>query len=89
MRQRGYALFRIIFFLIILSIHDKRSSKKIAVARWQYSGTSQATVMGIVNGLGYNPALKRYWLIDARIDQPDQDGNKKYQPRGELYFVLF
>ena len=31
-----------------------------------------------VNCVYYNPELDRYWIIDARIYQPDQDGKKKY-----------
>ena len=27
----------------------------------------------------YNPELDRYWVIDARIYQPDEDGKKKYE----------
>jgi hypothetical protein len=62
------------------SLLDKSASKKIELARWQYSGTIHDTVMGIgiVNCLYYNPDLDRYWVIDARIYQPDQDGKKKY-----------
>ena len=77
--EQGYLLFED-------SVHDKSSSKKIEVARWQYSATSHATVMGIgiVNCLYYNPDLNRYWLINARIYQPDQDGKKKYQHLQEM-----
>ena len=48
---------------------DKSGSKKIELARWQYSGTTHDTVMGIgvVNCLYYNPELDRYWVIDVRI----------------------
>lgn len=62
------------------SVIDKSSSKKIELARWQYSGTTHETLMGIgiVNCVYYNPDLDRYWIIDARIYQPDQDGKKKY-----------
>ena len=63
------------------SVLDKSGSKKIELARWQYSGTEHDTVMGvgIVNCVYYNPELDRYWVIDARIYQPDQDGKKKYE----------
>jgi len=62
------------------SVIDKSGSKKIEIARWQYSGTTHQTVMGIgiVNCVYYNPELKKYWIIDARVYQPDQDGKKKY-----------
>lgn len=62
------------------SVLDKSYSKKIEIARWQYSGNTHQTVMGIgiVNCIYYNPELDRYWIIDARIYQPEQDGKKKY-----------
>ena len=51
------------------SVLDKSGSKKIELARWQYSGTEHGTVMGVgvVNCVYYNPELDRYWVIDARI----------------------
>jgi hypothetical protein len=69
--KRGYLLFDD-------SVLDKSGSKKIELARWQYSGTTHDTVMGIgvVNCLYYNPELDRYWIIDFRVYQPDQDGKK-------------
>ena len=72
--KRGYLLFDD-------SVLDKSGSKKIELARWQYSGTTHDTVMGIgvVNCIYYNPELDRYWVIDFRIYQPDQDGKKKYE----------
>ena len=72
--KNGYLLFDDL-------VLDKSSSKKIELVRWQYSGTKHDTVMGIgvVNCIYYNPELNRYWVIDARIYQPDQDGKKKYE----------
>ena len=35
--------------------------------------------IGVVNCAYYNPELDRYWVIDFRIYQPDQDGKKKYE----------
>lgn len=63
------------------SVLDKSDSRHIELARWQYSGTEHDSVMGIgvVNCVYYNPELGRYWIIDARIYQPDQDGKKKYE----------
>ena len=62
------------------SVLDKSYSKKIEIARWQYSGNTHQTVMGIgiVNCIYYNPEIDRYWIIDERIYQPEQDGKKKY-----------
>jgi len=34
---------------------------------------------GLVNCVYYNPELDRYWIVDFRIYQPDQDGKKKYE----------
>ncbi len=72
--KRGYLLFDD-------SVLDKSGSKKIELARWQYSGTTHDTVMGIgvVNCVYYNPEIDRYWVIDFRIYQPDKDGKKKYE----------
>jgi len=72
--ERGYLIFDD-------SVIDKSGSKKIELARWQYSGNTHSTVMGIgvVNCVYYNPDLDRYWIIDARVYQPDQDGKKKYE----------
>ena len=63
------------------SVLNKSGSKKIELARWQYSGTEHQTVMGIgvINCVYYNPELDRYWVIDTRIYQPDEDGKKKYE----------
>ena len=36
------------------SVLDKSGSKKIKLARWQYSGTAHNTVMGIANCVYYN-----------------------------------
>ena len=60
------------------SVLYKSGSKKIELARWQYSGTEHDTVMGVgvVNCVYYNPELDRYWVIDTRIYQPDEDGKK-------------
>lgn len=77
--EKGYLLFDD-------SVLDKSGSKKIELARWQYSGNVHRTGMGIgiVNCVYYNPDLDRYWIIDARIYQPDQDGKKKYEHLQEM-----
>ena len=61
------------------SVLDKSGNKKIKLARWQYSGTAHDTVMGVgvVNCVYYNPEIDRYWVIDAGIYQPDEDGKKE------------
>lgn len=77
--ERGYLIFDD-------SVLDKSGSNKIELARWQYSGNTHSTVMGIgiVNCVYFNPDLDRYWIIDARIYQPDQDGKKKYEHLQEM-----
>src|SRR3981081_988724 len=40
--------------------------------------------IGVVNCVYYNPECDRYWVIDARIYQPDQDGKKKYEHLKEM-----
>ena len=56
------------------SVLDKSGSKKIKLARWQYSRIKHDTVIGVgvVNCVYYNPKINRYWVIDARIYQPDE-----------------
>ena len=69
------------YFLFDDSVLDKSRSKKIMLARWHYSGIEHDTVIGVgvVNCVYYNPEIDRYWVIDARIYQPDEDGKKKYE----------
>jgi len=43
--------------------------------------------IGVVNCVYYNPELDRYWVIDARIYQPDQDGKKKYDHLKDMLLV--
>jgi len=68
------------------SVLDKSYSKNIEIARRQYSGTTHGVVMGIgvVNCIYCNPELDRYWIIDAGIYNPDEDGKKKYEHVAEM-----
>lgn len=77
--EKGYLLFDD-------SVQPKPRSKKIGLARWQYSGTTGDVMMGIgiVNCVYYNPDIDRYWIIDARVYDPDQDGKKKYEHLQEM-----
>lgn len=61
------------------TILEKRNTKKIEIARKQYSGAvgKVTTGIGVVNLVYYNPDTKQYWVIDYRIYQPDQDGKSK------------
>jgi hypothetical protein len=61
------------------TVLDKDYSHKIAMVRRQYSGNAHGIIKGIglVNCLYYNPELDRYWLLDYRIFNPDQDQKSK------------
>ena len=58
------------------TILEKRNTKKIEIARKQYSSAvgKVTTGIGVVNLVYYNPDTKKYWVIDYIIYQPDQDG---------------
>ncbi|OIN85126.1 hypothetical protein [Francisella sp. TX07-6608] len=61
------------------TVLNKRNSKKIEVARTQYSGAAGGvtTGIGVVSLVYYNPDLDKYWVIDYRIFSPDHDGLTK------------
>ena len=61
------------------TVLEKRNTKKIEIARKQYSGAKGkvTTGIGVVSVVYYNPEIDRYWVIDYRIYQPDQDGKSK------------
>ena len=61
------------------TVLEKRNTKKIEIARNQYSGAKGkvTTGIGVVSLVYYNPEIDRYWVIDYRIYQPDQDGKSK------------
>ncbi|WP_150464730.1 MarR family transcriptional regulator [Francisella sp. XLW-1] len=61
------------------TVLNKRNTKKIEVARTQYSGAAGGvtTGIGIVNLVYYNPDIEKYWVIDYRIFSPDHDGLTK------------
>ena len=63
------------------SVLNKSGSKKIKLARWQYSRTEHDTVIEVrvMNCVYYNPEINRYWVIYARIYQPYEDRKKKYE----------
>jgi len=61
------------------TVLEKRNTKKIEIARSQYSGAigKVTTGIGVVNMVYYNPELEKFWVIDYRIYSPDQDGKSK------------
>ena len=61
------------------TVLDKDYSHKIEMVRRQYSGNAHALIkgIGVVNCVYYNPELNRFWLIDFRIFNPDEDKKTK------------
>ena len=61
------------------TVLNKRNTKKIEIARSQYSGaTGNVTVgIGVVSLVYYNPEVDQYWTIDYRIFSPEHDGKTK------------
>ncbi|MEM9538735.1 MAG: transposase [Cyanobacteria bacterium P01_E01_bin.42] len=61
------------------TVLNKYSSKEIEIARYQYSGAKKKVLQGIglVGCIYLNPKTGKYWLIDYRIYNPDEDGKTK------------
>ena len=61
------------------TVLEKRNTKKIEIARKQYSGAlgKVTTGIGVVSMVYYNPELEKFWVMDYRIWSPDQDGKSK------------
>lgn len=70
--QNGYIVFDD-------TVVDKRHSRHIENARWQYSGNEHGVIQGIgvVTCIYVNPELDKFWAIDYRIFDPDRDGKSK------------
>ncbi len=69
------------------TVLDKSYSRKIELARRQYSGNAKATIMGIgiVTCVYVNPETDQFWIIDYRIYAPDFDGKSKLVHALEMY----
>ena len=69
------------------SVLDKRYSFKIDMVRRQYSGNEHGVIkgIGVVNCVYVNLDTKEFWVIDWRIDNPDDDGKTKLDPMRELF----
>lgn len=67
------------FVLFDDSVVDKDFSRKIEMARTQYSGNAHGIVrgIGIVTCVYYNPDLDQFYALDYRIFDPDRDGQSK------------
>ena len=61
------------------SVLDKRYSQEIEIVRRQYSGNEHGVVkgIGVVSCVYVNPQVKRFWVVDYRIFNPDVDGKTK------------
>ena len=61
------------------TVLDKRFSEKIEIVRRHYSGNEHSIVkgIGIVNCIYVNPRTLKFWVIDYRIFNPDNDGLSK------------
>jgi hypothetical protein len=63
------------------TVLDKINTKKIELARRQYSGNTEGVTIGIglVTCVYYNPELEQVWVIDYRIFSPKHDGKTKVE----------
>ena len=69
------------------SVLDKRYSFKIERVRRQYSGNEHGVIkgIGVVNCIYVNLDTKEFWVIDWRIDHPDDDGKTKLDHMREMF----
>jgi hypothetical protein len=67
------------FVLFDDSVIDKDFSRKIEMARSQYSGNAHGIVrgIGVVTCVYYNPDVDQFYALDYRIFDPDRDGQSK------------
>ncbi len=63
------------------TVLDKNFFFKIELVRRQYSGNAKKVIkgIGVVTCIYVNPELDRFWLIDYRIYEPDNDGKTKLE----------
>ena len=61
------------------TVLDKSHSFNIQSVHRQWSGNAGQVIndIGVVTCVYVNATLKRFWIIDYRIDTPDTDGKKK------------
>jgi hypothetical protein len=67
------------FVLFDDTVIDKDFSRKIELARTQYSGNAHGIVrgIGVVTCVYYNPDVDRFYALDYRIFDPERDGQSK------------
>ena len=68
------------------SVVDKNFSHKIELVRKQYSWNAHWIIkwIWVVTCVYVNPELDRYWFIDMRIFNPDEDGKTKLDHMNEM-----
>ena len=61
------------------TVIDKDFSRKIEIARTQYSGNAHGIVrgIGVVTCVYYNPDIDKFYALDYRIFDPERDGQNK------------
>ena len=69
------------------SVTDKNYSHKIWMVRLQYSGNAHGLIkgIGVVNCLYVNPKTQRYWIIDWRVFDPENDAKSKLTHMQEIF----
>ena len=69
------------------SVTDKNHSHKIEMVRLQYSGNAHGLIkgIGVVNCLYVNPKTQRYWIIDWRVFDPENDAKSKLAHMEEMF----
>lgn len=67
------------FVLFDDTVVDKDFSRKIEMARSQYSGNAHGIVrgIGVVTCVYYNPDTDQFYALDYRIFDPERDGQSK------------
>lgn len=67
------------FVLFDDTVIDKDFSRKIEMARTQYSGNAHGIVrgIGVVTCVYYNPDVDQFYALDYRIFDPERDGQSK------------
>lgn len=61
------------------TVINKKYSQKIELVQRQYSGNEHGVVrgIGVVNCLYFNPKIERFWIVDYRIYNPENDEKSK------------
>ena len=72
------------------TVLDKNASRKIALARPQYSGNAHHVVtgIGVVNCVYVDPTTEDFWVLDYRIYDPSSDGKTKLDHVADMLTTL-